>query len=213
MLATDEDRETYLDAYAPGDANQHVAGAAVGPQSTEEVQAIIRIANEHKVPLWPISRGKNLGYGGCAPRMSGTVVLDLTRMNRILDVDEKFGDRVIEPGVGFFDLFNYLQATKFRCGCRFPRMRGAAWSAMRSSAATATRRMGNNTNNICGMEVVLADGELVRTGTGAMSNSPNWHLFKYGFGPSWDQVFVQSNFGVVTKMGMWLMPEPESTSA
>jgi FAD/FMN-containing dehydrogenase len=62
VLSTDEDRETYLDAYAPGDANQHVAGAAVGPQSTEEVQAIIRIANEHKVPLWPISRGKNLGY-------------------------------------------------------------------------------------------------------------------------------------------------------
>jgi 4-cresol dehydrogenase (hydroxylating) len=64
VVATDEDRETYLDAYAPGDAKDHMAGAAVGPQSAEEVQAIFRIANEHKVPLWPISRGKNLGYGG-----------------------------------------------------------------------------------------------------------------------------------------------------
>ena len=70
---------------------------------------------------------------------------------------------------------------------------------------------GENTKNICGMEIVLPNGEMIRTGTGAMSNSPCWQLFKYGFGPSWDQVFVQSNYGVVTKMGMWLMPEPEAT--
>jgi 4-cresol dehydrogenase (hydroxylating) flavoprotein subunit len=211
VLATDEDRETYLDAYAPGDAKDHVAGAAVGPQSAEEVQAIVRIANEHKIPLWPISRGKNLGYGGCAPRMSGTVVLDLTRMNRILDVNEQFGYCVIEPGVGFYDLFNYLQANKIPLWMSVP---ANAWGSVAGNALErgyGYTPYGNNTNNICGMEVVLADGEMVRTGTGAMSNSPCWHLFKYGFGPSWDQVFVQSNFGVVTKMGMWLMPEPEST--
>ena len=211
VLATDEDRDTYLDAYAPGDAKDHVAGAAVGPQSAEEVQAIIRIANERKIPLWPISRGKNLGYGGCAPRMTGTVVLDMTRMNRILDVNEQFGYCVIEPGVGFFDLFNYLQANKIPLWMSVP---ANAWGSVAGNALErgyGYTPYGNNTNNICGMEVVLANGEMIRTGTGAMSNSPSWHLFKYGFGPSWDQVFVQSNYGVVTKMGMWLMPEPEAT--
>ena len=57
---------------------------------------------------------------------------------------------------------------------------------------------GENTRNICGLEVVLPNGDLVRTGNGAMSNSHSWQLFKYGYGPSWDQLFCQSNFGVVT---------------
>jgi 4-cresol dehydrogenase (hydroxylating) len=45
-----------------------------------------------------------------------------------------------------------------------------------------------------------------------MSNSPNAPLFKFGFGPAWDQLFAQSNFGIVTRMGLWLMPEPEATT-
>ena len=43
-----------------------------------------------------------------------------------------------------------------------------------------------------------------------MAGSPNWQLYKPGFGPSWDTLFCQSNFGIVTKLGLWLMPEPES---
>ena len=70
---------------------------------------------------------------------------------------------------------------------------------------------GENTTQLCGLEVALPDGELVRTGMGAMGNSRAWQLYQYGFGPAWDQMFVQSNFGVVTKMGLWLMPEPEAT--
>jgi 4-cresol dehydrogenase (hydroxylating) len=46
---------------------------------------------------------------------------------------------------------------------------------------------------------------------GAMANGKAWHHYPYGFGPHWDQLFVQSNFGVVTKAGFWLMPEPEVT--
>ncbi len=60
----------------------------------------------------------------------------------------------------------------------------------------------------CGMEVVLANGEVVRTGMGAMPGNNTWQLFKYGFGPYVDGIFSQSNFGIVTKMGIWLMPEP-----
>jgi len=58
------------------------------------------------------------------------------------------------------------------------------------------------------MEVVLADGEVIRTGMGAMENSSSWQLFKYGYGPYLDGMFTQSNLGICTKMGVWLMPEP-----
>ena len=62
----------------------------------------------------------------------------------------------------------------------------------------------------CGLEVVTGDGELVRTGMGALPGSRTWQQFKYGYGPYLDGMFSQSNFGVVTKMGVWLMPEPEA---
>ncbi len=55
---------------------------------------------------------------------------------------------------------------------------------------------------------MLADGTLVRTGFGAIEGSREWQAFKLPFGPVWDGMFTQSNFAVVTKMGLWLMPEP-----
>ena len=68
---------------------------------------------------------------------------------------------------------------------------------------------GDHTTRLCGLEVVLPTGELVRTGMGAMAGNKAWAHYPYGFGPGWDQMFVQSNLGIVTKANMWLMPEPE----
>jgi 4-cresol dehydrogenase (hydroxylating) len=211
VLATDEDRGTYSDFYAPGSEQTHAPSAGVAPASAEEVQAVIRLANEHKIPLWPVSRGKNLGYGAAAPRLPGSVVLDLGRMNRILEVDEKLAYCVIEPGVSFFDLQNYIEANKLPLWLSVP---GNAWGSVMGNALDrgfGYTPYGLHTNNICGMEVVMPDGDMIRTGMGAMAGNHTWHLNRYGFGPSWDQMFCQSNLGVVTKMGMWLMPEPESS--
>ena len=212
VLSSDEDRDTYLDIYAPGDESRHAPAAAIAPASVEEVQAIVRLANEHRIPLWPISRGKNYGYGGSAPRLTGTVVLDLGRMKRILEVDAELGYCVLEPGVGFFDLYQYLSERKIPLWLSIP---GNAWGSVLGNALErgfAATPYGDHTSFICGMEVVLPSGELVRTGMGAMRSTPNWPLFKHGFGPCWDQMFAQSNFGIVTRMGMWLMPEPEATT-
>jgi FAD/FMN-containing dehydrogenase len=57
-------------------ARRKIASPAVAPYTVEEVQAVVRIANEHSIPLYPISTGRNLGYGGSAPVLSGSVVLD-----------------------------------------------------------------------------------------------------------------------------------------
>ena len=77
-------------------------GAVIYPGSTEEVQAIVRAANAHRVPVFPISTGLNTGLGSRAPVRPGQVVLDLgRRMNRILEIDEVLGYAAIEPGVTF----------------------------------------------------------------------------------------------------------------
>ena len=71
---------------------------------------------------------------------------------------------------------------------------------------------GDHAAQQCGMEVVLASGEVLRTGMGAMADNPAWPLYKGAFGPSLDGLFFQSNLGIVTKIGVWLMPEPEAIS-
>lgn len=64
--------------------------------------------------------------------------------------------------------------------------------------------------NIAGLEVVLANGDVVRTGQFGVSNSPSAHLSKFTFGPSIEGLFLQSNLGVVTKLGIWLTPQPQA---
>lgn len=211
VLTSDQQRSTYVDFYAVT-PNDHLPSAAVAPETVEQIQAILRIANEHKIPLWPISRGKNFGYGAAAPRLSGSVVLDLGRMRKILDVDQKRGTCLLEPGVGFFDLYYFLRDNNIPLWISAP---GNSWGSVVGNALEhgfGYTPYGDHAQQVCGMEVVLPNGELVRTGMGAMAGSDCWNLFKYGYGPSWDQLFMQSNFGIVTKMGMWLMPEPEAVT-
>ncbi|MXO70149.1 FAD-binding protein [Altererythrobacter buctensis] len=204
----DLDRLTYQDKFAVNDAAHHPAGA-VAVESVEEVQAVVRVANQYRLPLFPISRGKNLGYGGNAPVLAGSVVLDMSRMKKI-EFDEKLGTVILEPGVGFYDLYDYIQRHRLPFWLSTP---GNSWGSVLGNAldrGVGYTPYGEHTKNICGMEVVLPDGDVVRTGMGAFSGAPTWQAYPFGFGPGWDQMFVQSNFGIVTKMGMWLMPEPES---
>jgi 4-cresol dehydrogenase (hydroxylating) len=106
VFTSDEDVALYRDAYSIfwGEPEERVASAAVAPSTVEEVQAVVRAANEFRVPLYPISTGRNLAYGGSAPAYSGSVVLDLKRMNRVLEVDERNAWALVEPGVSYFDL-------------------------------------------------------------------------------------------------------------
>ena len=76
---------------------------------------------------------------------------------------------------------------------------------------------GDHFANHCGMEIVLPNGDLLRTGMGAMpgkdgDDNPTWQSFQPAYGPYSDGIFSQSNFGIVTKMGFWLMPETNHQS-
>ncbi|NWG52610.1 MAG: FAD-binding oxidoreductase [Hydrogenophilaceae bacterium] len=208
VFTSEDDRLAYADPYSP-DEQSHLPSAAIAPASVEEVREAVRIANRYRIPLWPISRGKNYGYGGPAPVLRGSIVLDLSRMKKI-EVDAENGTVLVEPGVGFFDLYDHLQANNIPLWLSVP---GNSWGSVAGNAldrGVGYTPYGDHAARICGLEVVLPDGDLVRTGMGAMDGSPNWQLYRPGYGPSWDSMFCQSNFGVVTKLGLWLMPAPES---
>ena len=209
VLTYEEELIVYHDPYAvePG---SHQASAALLPGSTQEVEAIVRIANETGVPLHPISRGKNNAYGGASPRLSGAVVVDLgRRMNKILEINDKYGYAVVEPGVTYFDLHDHLKSINSRHWIDVPDL---GWGSVIGNATERGRGYtpyGDHFGSHCGLEVVLPDGDVMRTGMGAMENSTTWHLYPFGFGPVSDQLFAQSNFGIVTKMGIQLMRAPQ----
>ncbi len=212
VFTSDDDINTYRDSYSPfwHETEEPIPSAAVAPDSVEQVQQIVRIAGAHKIPLWTISTGKNLGYGGSAPLLTGSVVLDLKRMDRVIEVNDKNHYALVEPGVSYFDLYHYIHDRGLKVWIDPP---DPGWGSL---VGNALERGGGYTpmrdhfDCHCGMEVVLANGELVRTGMGALPNSKTWQQYKYGFGPYVDGIFSQSNLGVVTKMGFWLYPEPEA---
>ena len=214
VFVEDEDLFPYRDSYSPlrDTPEDRSASAAVAPGSVEEVQALVRIADKHRIPLYTISTGKNLGYGGSAPNHGGSVVLDLKRMNRIIEVSESNGYAIVEPGVSYFDLYNYIQerGLKVWLDVADPGWGSVVGNALDHGVGHTLSRFRNHFDSHCGMEVVLANGEVVRTGMGALPGSQTWGQFKMGMGPILDGIFSQSNFGVVTKMGIWLMPAPEA---
>ncbi|WLI91296.1 FAD-binding oxidoreductase [Massilia sp. R2A-15] len=184
--------------------------AVVRPGSRAEVVALVDLARRYRAPLYPVSTGKNWGYGDACAVTDGQVVLELARMNRIVQVDPQLAYAVIEPGVTQQQLADYL------------RERGIGLQIDCTGAGPDTSFLGNilergfghspygnRLAHIAGMQVVLASGEVLDTGFGHYPNARTAHLFPYGVGPFLDGLFTQSNFGVVTQVGIWLMPKAE----
>jgi 4-cresol dehydrogenase (hydroxylating) flavoprotein subunit len=209
VLTSPEALAEFGDPYAHPGWLASAASAVVQPSSVEEVQAVVRIAGEHGVPLWTTSQGRNNGYGGSAPRVDGSVVVNLRRMNRVLEIDEEHAYAVVEPGVSFFDLYEAVRGAGHRLWISTPDLGWGSVVGNTLDHGVGYTANGDHPAAQCGMEVVLADGSLLRTGMGAMEGNRAWHVHKRGFGPSADGLFMQSNFGIVTKMGVWLQPEPE----
>ncbi len=199
----------YTKIMMPVDEAEHTPSAAISPSKVEEIQAILKVCNRYKVPVWPISTGRNLGYGSAAPATRGQVVLDLKRMNRILDVDVELATALVEPGVTYRQMHDYLTENNIPLWLDPP-----GSSALAGIVGNALDRgvgytpYGDHFLFSCGMEVVLPDGQVLQTGMGSIPNSNTWQVFKWGYGPYLDGLFSQSNYGVVTKLGMWLLPEP-----
>ena len=210
VLTDDAELQEFRDPYWFKGWDDYEAAAVVQPQSVEQVQAVVRIANERGVPLWVTSQGRNNGYGGSSPRVRGSVVVNLRRMNRVLEIDGEAAYAVVEPGVSFFDLYEAVRSSGHPLWISVPDL---GWGSVIGNSleyGVGYTPYGEHAATLCGLEVVLPNGELVRTGMGALPNGRAWHVYRRSYGPSFDGIFFQSNFGIVTKAGVWLMPRPES---
>jgi 4-cresol dehydrogenase (hydroxylating) len=192
---------------------QRTCSAVVYPGNRDEVCAVVKIAARHRLPLWTFSKGKNWGYGATMAAQNGAVIVLLERMNRILEVNEDLAYAVIEPGVTYKQLADHLKsrAIKLWADCTDSTPQGSVLGNALDRGLGHTP-YGDHFGSLCGLEVVLANGEVIQTGA-APPDSPAWHTFKWGAGPYLEGLFSQSNFGIVTRAGIWLMPEPEAFQA
>jgi len=171
----------------------------VHPQTTDEVQAIVRLANLHRFSLYPYSTARNIGYGERLPVADENLIVDLGRMNRIIHVDAEEGYADVEPGVTQGQLGDHLRENRIPffadvTGCG----RDSSIVGNSLEGGFGTTPKGNKRKEISCLEGVLGNGERFETGA-----------FPGGVGPDLAGVFVQSNFGIITRLRMPLNPKVE----
>ncbi|MBA2474643.1 MAG: FAD-binding protein [Actinobacteria bacterium] len=190
-----------------GDLTAHAARspeAVVFPETTEEVASVLRWCGAEGVPVVPFGAGSSL-EGHVIP-VSGGITLDLTRMDRVLELRPEDLTATVQPGV----MRSALNLAAGRHGLFFPVDPGADASlggmAATNASGTTTVRYGGMRAQVLALEVVLADGSTIRTGSRATKSSAGYHL---------SGLFVGSEgtLGVITELTLRLYGIPEHTVA
>lgn len=180
--------------------------AILRPTSTAEVQACLRVAQTHRVAVYPVSAGRNWGYGSRVPPRDGSVLMELSRMNRILAYDERLAYLTVEPGVTFRQAYTWLKEQG--SPLFITTIGGSPEASLVGNALERGDGRGPHAdifNHVCGLEVVLPNGERVETGMARFANAHAAPVNRWGLGPSLDGLFSQSALGVVTRMTFWLV--------
>ncbi len=182
----------------------HLPDAVVWPESTEQVSAILRYANERRIPV--VGWGAGTSIEGNPIPVAGGIVVDFRRMDRILAIHPEDFQVTVQPGILYKDMNRVLA----RHGLFFPPDPGANASIggmiANNAAGIRTVKYGATRDNVLRLEVVLADGQVIRTGSRAVKQSAGYDLTHLVVGS-------EGTLGLVTEATLKLAPLPEHFSA
>lgn len=176
------------------------------PANGEELSALVKQARQDKLALLTLYNASDVGAS-----LSGDgdcLVLDLSRMNRILEVNPDYAFAQVEAGVSFADLARHLAAEKLPLLVDAERDPNASIAGSIFSKGMGFTPYADHALVQCGGEYVLPDGGLVRTGMGALPESRTWNVYKFALGPFSDGLAIQSAGMIPTRVGIWLMGKP-----
>jgi glycolate oxidase len=195
-----------LRAYA-ADAGIHLhePEVVVRPANAEQVSEILKLANEHKIPVTP--RGAGTALCGHAVPIKGGIVLDLQAMNKIKEVHVEDFYVVVEPGVIYQQLNDFLKPQKFF----FPPAPGSGdvaniggMVAANASGVNAVK-YGATRDYLLGCEIVLPTGEIIHSGTRTLKDSSGFQLARL-------MVASEGMLGVITEINLRVVPLPEKNA-
>ncbi len=178
----------------------------VMPCTTAEVSKIVKLAHKHRIPI--TARGAGTGLAGGAVPLQGGIVLDMSRMNKILDIDIRNLQVRVEPGLIHADLNRSLEPYGFF----FPPDPGSSEMctlggliANRGSGMRSVK-YGTVTDYVLGLEVVLPDGKVIQTGGRVMKSASGYDLTALMVGS-------EGTLGVITGARLKIHPLPEARAA
>ncbi len=185
---------------------KHLPDYVVMPGSVEEIQEIMKAANEENVPVYPYSRGTNV-YGFTLPLENG-ISLDLHRMDRILEINEETMTATVEPGVTWGKLRKEaLKKNLMIIPILGPHSGGVIGNFTSWNFTPAGTRY--SPDRVVSLELVLANGEMLRTGSAALRGHETSNpYFRYAYGPDITGLFRGSlgTLGIITKAVIKLYP-------
>lgn len=181
------------------------AGALVFVENTAEVSAVLKFANENHIPVTPRGAGTNL-VGSTVPQ-NGGIILDLSRMNRILEIDHENLTALVEPGVVLQDFQKYVEEQ----GLFYPPDPGEKTASIGGNIATNAGGMravkyGVTRNYVMGLELVLADGTILTVGNKNRKDTTGLDLKNIVIGS-------EGTLAVITKCLLKLIAKPERSKS
>lgn len=176
--------------------------AVLKPRTAQEISAIMKLANEHLVPVTP--RGAGTGLSGGALPVHAGIILSMERFNEILEIDERNLQATVEPGV-INEIFKNAVAEKGLFYPPDPASKGSCFlggNVAESSGGPKCVKYGTTRDYILNLEVVLPTGEIIYTGANTLKNSTGYNLTQLMVGS-------EGTLGIVTKIIVKLVPHPK----
>lgn len=203
VLTTTEERYAYAQDASNIKRIEHLPDAVVFVQTKEQVQEVVKLAAKYKVPV--ICRGAGTNVVGACTVEHGGIILNFSKMNRILELSRENMTARVQPGV----IVGHLQQATEKLGLFYPpdpsnlAVSTIGGSIAQSSGGAKTFKYGSTKDYVLDLEVVTAKGEILRTGSNTIKNATGYNL---------STLFVGSEgtLGIVTEATLKLIPKPEA---